>query len=152
MLKGYDQNYDNPLKINLNNPNLGQLSEFYELAKLRLNNGHNKFEDENTKTEGDILRQIWQETKSNSDAFYTGGDVLINQIKSFLGKNPSLTSYRTIKNAITNFYDALNQNSLENIKEKLKVLLLQELSTNGVTEIEKNLSDKLIEAFNIAFK
>ena len=43
----------------------------------------------------------------------------MNQIKSFLGSNPSLTSYSTIRKTIERFYNALNSSSIAETKELL---------------------------------
>ena len=54
----------------------------------------------------------------------------MNQIKSFLGSNPSLTSYKTIRKSIDNFYQALNNTNIETVKRELSKLLLQNSSTS----------------------
>ena len=74
---------------------------------------------------GKNLFELYNEVKSNTEPFYSGGDILLNQIKSFLGSNPSLTSYATIRKTIQNFYNALNKPSLSETKNALSKLLLQ---------------------------
>jgi hypothetical protein len=59
------------------------------------------------------LFELWNEVRTNREPFYSGGDYLLNQIKSFLGSNPSLTSYSTIRKTIENFYNALNASSIK---------------------------------------
>lgn len=54
----------------------------------------------------------------------------MNQIKSFLGSNPSLTSYKAIRNSVDKFYQALNNTNIETVKQELSKLLLQNPSTS----------------------
>lgn len=56
----------------------------------------------------------------------------MNQIKSFLGSNPSLTSYSTIRKTIKRFYDALNASSITKTKELLAEALLQQDSKSDL--------------------
>jgi len=96
--------------------NTGNLTEIYKLAKDILNEGHNKFKNGKRYISGEQMYSIFQEVRANSDPFYMGGDILTEQIKSFLGACPSLTSCKTIKNSIENFYKALNKTDLKELK------------------------------------
>jgi hypothetical protein len=74
------------------------------------------------------LFELWNEIRANTEPFYSGGDYLMNQIKSFLGSNPSLTSYATIRKTIERFYNALNTSTIAETKDLLSKELLQENS------------------------
>ena len=141
------------ISIDSNMPNAGNLTELYILAKARLNNGQNNFyHPRRQPVKGQDLFALYKQVKSNTNPFYSGGDFLMNQIKSFLGSNPSLTSYKTIRKSIENFYNALNSTNTQTIKESLSKLLLQKSSTqNTITEIQKDLSNDIANAFEQFF-
>lgn len=131
-------------------PNVGNLTELYILAKQRLNNKKNNF-PKRRRVSGDTIFKLYNEVKSNTDPFYSGGDVLINQVKSFLGSLPSLTSFATIKKSINDFYKALNEDDYAKIEKKLEKLLLQQQSANKISKQEKNLSTAIFESFKNFF-
>ena len=138
-------------------PNAGNFTELYIVAKSRLNKGKNKFEGSQQKVSGKDLFELYKQVKSNTDAFYTGGDYLTDQIKGFLGALPSLTSLKTIKNAVENFYQALkdveeNIKNIDHIKKELSKLLLQDESTSkSITDAQKKLNKDLVAAFEKFF-
>lgn len=133
-------------------PNAGNLTEMYILAKNRLNQGKNHFHPRK-QIPGMTLFQLWNEVKSNRQPFYSGGDILMNQVKSFLGENPTLTTYNTIRNTINNFYNALNKNSIVEIKNELNKLLLQDSNNSKlITAEEKELSQAIAQSFTEFFK
>lgn len=138
-------------------PNAGNFTELYIVAKSRLNGGKNKFGGSRQKVSGKDLFELYKQVKSNTDAFYTGGDYLTDQIKGFLGALPSLTSLKTIKNAVENFYQALkdveeNIKNIDHIKKELSKLLLQDESTSKkISDTQRNLSKDLAVAFEKFF-
>lgn len=133
-------------------PNAGNLTQLYILAKNRLNDGINNFREGRRAVSGKNLFELYNEVKSNTEPFYSGGDILLNQIKSFLGSNPSLTSYATIRKTIQNFYNALNKPSLSETKNALSKLLLQQNSMSKITQEEKELSLAISQSFETFFK
>lgn len=144
------QNYN--INVDPSYPNAGNLTEMYISAKARLNKGHNDFK-ERRPVPGQILFQLYNEIKANTEPFYSGGDYLMEQIKSFLGSNPSLTSFSTIEKTVESFYDALNNDNLNQIKKSLSQLLLQKPSTISIiTEEEKAMSQAILESFTQFFK
>lgn len=133
-------------------PNAGNLTQLYILAKNRLNNNKNHFYPRRS-VSGMTLFELWNEVRANTEPFYSGGDYLLNQIKSFLGSNPSLTSYSTIRKTIENFYNALNASSIKQTKDLLAKELLQKGSgSKMVTEEQKKLSQAIAESFAQFFK
>lgn len=77
----------------------------------------------------------------------------MNQIKGFLGSNPSLTSYSTIRKTIEKFYNALNASSIAETKELLAKELLQENSKSElITKEQRELSQAIAESFARFFK
>lgn len=143
---------NNNININPNYPNAGNLTELYIVAKHRLNDGHNTF-PERTRVSGKTLFDLWKQVRSNTDPFFSGGDFLMDQIKSFLGSNPSLTSYKTIQTTVKGFYDILESStSPEQIKNKLSKKLLQENSNNERTDNEKQLSKAIAESLDLFFQ
>lgn len=128
-------------------PNAGNLTELYIVAKNRLNQGKNRFTPRRG-VPGMILFELWKQIRANSEPFYSGGDYLMNQIKSFLGSNPSLTSYSTIRKTIEKFDNALNMSSITETKKLLAQYLLQKNSNSElVTQEQKNLSKAIAESF-----
>lgn len=143
---------DNNININPNYPNAGNLTELYIVAKHRLNKGHNTF-PERKPVSGKTLFDLWKQVRRNTDPFFSGGDFLMDQIKSFLGSNPSLTSYKTIQTTVKDFYDILQfSTSTEQIKNKLSKKLLQENSNNERTNNEKQLSKAIAESLDLFFQ
>ena len=133
-------------------PNAGNLTELYIAAKHRLNQGKNRFTPRK-KVPGMTLFELWNQIRANTEPFYSGGDFLMNQIKSFLGSNPSLTSYSTIRKTIEKFYNALNASSIAETKELLAKELLQENSKSElITKEQKELSQAIAESFTRFFK
>lgn len=132
-------------------PNAGNLTELYILAKQRLNAGKNKF-PKRRGVAGNTLFQLYKEVKANTDAFYSGGDVLTNQIKGFLGSCPSLTSFTAIRNTVINLTNALSQNSTQDIKNQLSKLLLQKSFTKKISKEEQQLSQNIAKSFKEFFK
>lgn len=147
----YDINMPPPISPSF--PSAGNFTELYIMAKSRLNGNKNKFQQRQG-IRGAALLELWQQVKGNSDAFYTGGDYLDDQIKGFLGALPSLTSLTTIRNAINYFYEALEDiNDIEQMKIKLSKLLLQQPSSSKLrTEEETKLSNDLLQEFNSFFQ
>lgn len=147
----YDTNMPPPISPSF--PSAGNFTELYIMAKSRLNGNKNKFQQRQG-IGGATLLELWQQVKGNSDAFYTGGDYLDDQIKGFLGALPSLTSLTTIRNAVNYFYEALEDiNNIEQMKIKLSKLLLQQPSSSKLrTEEERKLSDDLLQEFNSFFQ
>ena len=77
----------------------------------------------------------------------------MEQIKSFLGSNPSLTSFSTIENTVQSFYNALNNDNLNEIKKSLSQLLLQKASVLSIiTKEEKDMSEAITISFLEFFK
>lgn len=152
MIQKRDYVKKNNININPNYPNAGNLTELYIVAKHRLNNGHNTF-PERTPVPGETLFNLWKQVRRNTDPFFSGGDFLMDQIKSFLGSNPSLTSYKTIQTTVKDFYDILQfSTSTEQIKNKLSKKLLQENSNNERTDNEKQLSKAIAESLDLFFQ
>lgn len=144
------QNFD--MSVDPSYPNAGNLTEMYISAKARLNNKHNKFK-ERTPVYGQTLFEIYNQIKANTQPFYSGGDYLMEQIKSFLGSNPSLTSFATIEKTVQSFYNALNNDNLNEVKKSLSQLLLQKASTlSVVTKEEKDMSQAITTSFLEFFK
>lgn len=144
-----NQNFN--ISIDPSYPNVGNLTEMYILAKNRLNHGKNHFYPRQ-RVSGMTLFELWKQSKNN-EPFYSGGDVLMNQIKSFLNSNPSLTSYGTIRKTIQNFYNALNKSSIKETKEQLSKLLLQKTSNSkSITEEERQLSQDIAQSFSKFFQ
>lgn len=129
--------------------NTGVLTEIYKLAKDILNNGHNHFQPKRY-ISGKTMYDIFKEVKGNSDPFYMGGDILTDQIKSFLGSLPSLTSFTTIKNGITKFYDAFNKKDLSNMKNELTQILIKD-EKQQLYKVEQQMSKKLTIALDQTF-
>jgi len=77
------------LSIDPKYPNEGVLTEMYIRAKVELNQGHNHFSSDRV-VSGETLFNLYQKAKGNA-LFSSGGDFLMEQIKSFLGTNPTLT-------------------------------------------------------------
>lgn len=138
------------LKVDSSYPNAGNLTELYILAKQRLNNGKNTFRPKPVSVSGQTLFQLYTEIKKNTQPFYSGGDVLMEQIKSFLGSNPSLTSYATIRKTIENFYNALNTSNIETMKKELSNLLLQK-GSDLMSQEQKDLSLAISNSFESFF-
>ena len=141
---------DHGLDIQPHYPNAGNLTELYILAKERLNAGHNVFQPRPLRkaVSGNTLFELYNQVKKNSEPFYAGGDVLMQQIKSFLGSNPSLTSYATIRNSVQNFFNALNDDSIEKIANQLQKLLIKNpLNSKNLSDSEKELSKKITTSF-----
>ena len=135
------------VSIDLSYPNAGNLTELYITAKNRLNQGKNRFIPRK-KVPGMTLFELWNQIKANTEPFYSGGDYLMNQIKSFLGSNPSLTSYSTIRKTIERFYNALNSSSIAETKELLAQQLLQKDSNSKlITQEQKELSQAIAKSF-----
>lgn len=144
------QNFD--MSVDPSYPNAGNLTEMYISAKARLNEGHNNFKTR-TSVPGRTLFELYNEIKANTEPFYSGGDYLMEQIKSFLGSNPSLTSFATIEKTIQSFYNALNNDNFNQIKKALSQLLLQKSSTlNIMTKEEKEMSQAITKSFVQFFK
>lgn len=133
-------------------PNVGNLTQLYILAKERLNNKHNNFRPRRRRVSGATLFELWNEVRANTEPFYSGGDVLMEQIKSFLGANPSLTSYSTLRQSINNFYNAINNSNIKDMQNKLSQLLLQESTVGTLSQEQKNLSKTIAKAFNDFFR
>lgn len=132
-------------------PNAGNLTELYILAKSRLNQGKNTFYPRQN-VSGMTLFELYNQIKANTEPFYSGGDYLLNQIKSFLGSNPTLSSYKTIRKTIDNFYNALNTSSMAETKQQLAKLLLQkDASSQLVTKEEIKLSQTIMQSFTAFF-
>lgn len=141
------------INIDPSYPNVGNLTQLYALAKQRLNNGHNNFYPRRKRVSGMTLFELWNEVRANTEPFYSGGDLLMEQIKSFLGSNPSLTSYTTIKKTIQNFYNAISISDIQEMKNRLSKLLLQNNSNlQLISKQEKNLSKAIAKSFNDFFK
>lgn len=132
-------------------PNAGNLTELYLNAKKRLNNGKNMFRPNRQPVTGQTLFEMYKEIKANTQPFYSGGDLLMEQIKSFLGSNPSLTSYKTIRNTIEKFYNALNASDIESTKKELSKLLLQK-GTDLMTQEQKDLGLAISKSFSQFFQ
>lgn len=139
------------ISIDPSYPNAGNLTELYILAKKRLNNGKNTFYPSPKPVSGQSLFEMYNQVRANTQPFYSGGDVLLEQIKSFLGSNPSLTSYSTIKKTIENFYNALNFSDIEEIKKQLSNLLLQK-GSEQMSQEQKDLSLAISNSFAQFFK
>lgn len=134
-------------------PNRGNLSEIYSLAKMKLNNDKNKFGSNGEKrfVSGQNLFHIYQQVLGNIDPFYSGGDILSTQIKSFLGSCPSLTSFDTIKKTIENFKEILNKDNFDEMKKELEKKLIQEKESvlNAENDLAKELSEMLAKTIEI---
>lgn len=135
------------ISIDPSYPNAGNLTQLYIVAKNRLNQGKNRFTPRK-KVPGMTLFELWNEIRVNTEPFYSGGDYLMNQIKSFLGSNPSLTSYATIRKTIERFYNALNTSTIAETKDLLSKELLQENSESElITKEQRALSQAIAQSF-----
>ena len=123
-------------------PNRGNLSEIYSLAKMKLNNDRNKFGSNGEKRfiSGKDLFPIYTQVLKNTDPFYSGGDILSTQIKSFLGSCPSLTSFSTIEKTLESFQKILSKDNLDDIHADLQKKLIQEENENAILKEENELS------------
>lgn len=123
----------------------GHLTEIYILAKDRLNQGKNRFPERRRvyASGSNGLFNIFAQVRSNSDSFYSGGDYLTEQIKSFLGNAPSLTTIRTIRNGIQNIDDSLSQSNLEEIKKSLLNQIVKK--QNNLMQAENQLAKELTQ-------
>lgn len=144
---------NNKVSVDISYPNAGNLTQLYILAKQRLNKGHNVFRDpKRQRVQGQTLLNLYREIKANTEPFYSGGDVLTQQIKSFLGSMPSLSSLSTIQNTVKSFLEALNKNDINEIKEALKKLLLQNNSSAAkISQQEVQVSEAIAESFESFF-
>lgn len=136
-------------------PNRGNLSEIYSLAKMKLNNDRNKFGSNGEKRfiSGQNLFPIYVQVLGNIDPFYSGGDILSTQIKSFLGSCPSLTSFSTIEETLKSFQKILSKDNLDDIYIDLQKKLIKEENENAIlkeeNELSKELTEKLIETIQM---
>lgn len=136
-------------------PNRGNLSEIYSLAKMKLNNDRNKFGSNGEKrfVSGQNLFPIYAQVLGNIDPFYSGGDILSTQIKSFLGSCPSLTSFSTIEETLKSFQKILSKDNLDDIYIDLQKKLIKEENENAIlkeeNELSKELTEKLIETIQM---
>lgn len=136
-------------------PNRGNLSEIYSLAKMKLNNDRNKFGSNGEKrfVSGQNLFPIYAQVLGNIDPFYSGGDILSTQIKSFLGSCPSLTSFSTIEKTLKSFQKILSKDNLDDIYIDLQKKLIKEENENAIlkeeNELSKELTEKLIETIQM---
>lgn len=136
-------------------PNRGNLSEIYSLAKMKLNNDRNKFGSNGEKrfVSGQNLFPIYAQVLGNIDPFYSGGDILSTQIKSFLGSCPSLTSFSTIEETLKSFQKILSKDNLDDIYIDLQKKLIKEENENAIlkeeNELSKELTEKLIETIEM---
>lgn len=139
-------------------PNRGNLSEIYSLAKKKLNNDKNKFGKNGQQKEyrfisGEDLFPIYAQVLGNIDPFYSGGDILSTQIKSFLGSCPSLTSFSTIEETLESFQKILSKDNLDDIYIDLQKKLIKEENENAIlkeeNELSKELTEKLIETIEM---
>ncbi len=123
----------------------GHLTEIYILAKDKLNQGKNNFPERRRvyATGSNGLFEIFSQVRRNSDSFYSGGDYLTEQIKSFLGSAPSLTTIKTIRNGIQNIDEALNQPDLEEIKKSLLEQIIKK--QNNLMKAENQLAKELTQ-------
>ena len=136
-------------------PNRGNLSEIYSLAKMKLNNDKNKFGSNGEKRfiSGQNLFPIYAQVLGNIDPFYSGGDILSTQIKSFLGSCPSLTSFSTIEKTLKSFQKILSKDNLDDIYIDLQKKLIKKENENAIlkeeNELSKDLTEKLIETIKM---
>lgn len=136
-------------------PNRGNLSEIYSLAKMKLNNDKNKFGSNGEKrfVSGQNLFPIYAQVLGNIDPFYSGGDILSTQIKSFLGSCPSLTSFSTIEETLKSFQKILSKDNLDDIYIDLQKKLIKKENENAIlkeeNELSKELTEKLIETIEM---
>lgn len=123
----------------------GHLTEIYILAKDRLNQGKNRFPERRRvyASGSNGLFNIFAQVRSNSDSFYSGGDYLTEQIKSFLGSAPSLTTIKTIRNGIQNIDNSLSQPNLEEIKKSLSNQIVKK--QNNLMQAENQLAKELTQ-------
>lgn len=123
----------------------GHLTEIYILAKDRLNQGKNRFPERRRvyASGSNGLFNIFAQVRSNSDSFYSGGDYLTEQIKSFLGSAPSLTTIKTIRNGIQNIDNSLSQPNLEEIKKSLLNQIVKK--QNNLMQAENQLAKELTQ-------
>lgn len=127
-------------------PNRGNLSEIYSLAKKKLNNDKNEFgsgQKEYRFISGKDLFPIYAQVLGNIDPFYSGGDILSTQIKSFLGSCPSLTSFSTIEKTLESFQKILSKDNLDDIHADLQKKIIQEENENAILKEENELSKEL---------
>ena len=136
-------------------PNRGNLSEIYSLAKMKLNNDRNKFGSNGEKRfiSGEDLFPIYTQVLRNIDPFYSGGDILSTQIKSFLGGCPSLTSFSTIEKTLESFQKILSKDNLDDIYIDLQKKLIKKEKENPIlkeeNELSKELTEKLVETIEM---
>lgn len=104
--------------------NIGNLTEIYIKYKALVNQGHNHF-PERRYVSGEELFPIFREVRGNTDPWYSGGDFLEAQIKSFLGSMPTLASLKTVKTMINDLNRILSSNNLEEIKKELSQMFIQ---------------------------
>jgi len=99
------------------------------------------------------LFPIYAQVLGNIDPFYSGGDILSTQIKSFLGSCPSLTSFSTIEETLKSFQKILSKDNLDDIYIDLQKKLIKEENENAIlkeeNELSKELTEKLIETIEM---
>ena len=115
--------------------NIGNLTEIYIKYKALVNQGHNHFPSPRF-VSGEELFPIFKEVRGNTDPWYSGGDYLEAQIKSFLGSMPTLASINTIKKMIDELDKILNTGDLEEIKKAIEQMFIQK-STVINNELDK---------------